>query len=151
MGRKIGAVIGGYIVMFLTVFITFTITYLLLGAEGSFEPGTYEVTTIWLLASIILSFIAAVVGGIVCVAIGKEKKTANYLAIFVLVLGLLFAIPELTSEDTRPTVRDGSVDNMTAMTYARQPIWLTLLNPLIGVAGVFVGAGLKDNKEEESA
>jgi len=59
MGRKIIAVVVGYIAMALLLFITFTVLYLILGTEGSFKPGSFEVSTIWVICSIIVSFGAA--------------------------------------------------------------------------------------------
>jgi len=43
MIRNTFGVVLGYVAMFAFVFITFTILYFILGADGSFEPGTYEV------------------------------------------------------------------------------------------------------------
>ena len=77
MGRKIIAVVVGYIAMALLLFITFTVLYLILGTEGSFKPGSFEVSTIWVICSIIVSFGAAMLGGYVCALIAKNKKTAK--------------------------------------------------------------------------
>lgn len=74
MGRKILGVIAGYIAMALFVFILFTILYLILGTEGSFVPNSFEVSTVWIISSIILSLCAAMLGGYVCAWIAKDKK-----------------------------------------------------------------------------
>jgi hypothetical protein len=140
MLRTIGGVLGGYVTMFMLVFITFTIAYLAMGAEGAFKPGSYEVTTLWLVVSIALGLIAATVGGVVCLAIAKNHKAVLALAGLVLVLGLLSAVPALTTSSASETkVRAGDVGNMEAMMNAKQPAWIALLNPLIGVAGVMIG------------
>ena len=44
MIRTILGVIIGYLVMVVIVFCTFTASYLLLGADRTFQPGSYEVT-----------------------------------------------------------------------------------------------------------
>lgn len=45
MARKIIGVIVGYIAMAAAIFITFTLLYLILGAEGSFQPGNFQAST----------------------------------------------------------------------------------------------------------
>ena len=142
MLRNILGVIGGYLTMFLFVFITFTVVYLILGTEGSFQPGSYEVSGIWVVISIILSIIAAVIGGLVCVLIAKNQKAGAILAVVVLVLGLAMAIPVLLAPDSN-IERTSDVDGMQAMSMAKQPIFIALLNPLIGAVGVLYGSRLR--------
>jgi len=139
MLRNILGVIGGYLSMFLFVFITFSLLYLILGTERAFQPGTYDVTVTWLIASIILSIIAAVLGGLVCVIIAKNQKAGTILAVVVLVLCLAMAIPVLLAPDSN-TERTSDVDGMEAMSMAKQPIFIALLNPLIGAVGVLYGS-----------
>jgi hypothetical protein len=142
MGKAIVSVILGYVVMAVTVFITFTVAYLVLGADGAFKPETYDITTTWVVISIVLSFVAAIAGGIVCAAVAKSPKPPKVLAAFVLILGLLLTIPSLTRDEVQPEVRMGETGNIEAMQGARQPLWITLLNPFIGAVGILVGAGL---------
>jgi hypothetical protein len=148
MLRNVLSVIAGYAAMFVFVFVTFTVAYLILGAEGSFQPGTYEVSGAWALLSIVLGLAAAILGGWVCMAIARNSKVAMVLAAVVLVLGILMAIPAFSEGgDDRPLVRGGDVGNMEAMQYARQPVWLLLLNPLLGAFGVILGSRMyKGNK-----
>jgi len=144
MLRTIGGVIVGYLAMFVFVFVTFTIAYLAMGSEGAFKPASYDVTALWIGVGFVVSSIAAIIGGFVCAAIAKNSKAPMALAGLVLVLGLLMAIPALMASDSGPpSVRAGNVSNFEAMQNAKQPGWWCLLNPLIGVAGVMLGARLK--------
>lgn len=144
MAKKIIGVVAGYIAMAAFVFISFTVLYLILGAEGSFQPGNYIVSTTWKILSIVLSFLAAITGGIVCNLISKDKKTAYWLAGIVFVLGIILAIPQLGSaEAEKNKLRSGNVDNIEAMQNAKQPDFMLLLNPLLGAIGVIAGAGMK--------
>lgn len=147
MVRNILGVVLGYVAIFIFVFITFTVLYFILGADGSFEPGTYEVSFIWIVLSFILGLVAAVLGGYICVLISKNQKTALVLAGFVLVLGLVMAIPALgdTTNEVQE-MRSADVPNMEAMQKAKQPAIMLLLNPIIGALGVFAGSKLR--KEE---
>lgn len=150
MGRKILAIIAGYIVMSLFLFIVFTVIYLILGTEGSFKPESFEVSTTWVISSVIVSFAAAMLGGYVCAWIAKNKKTAMILAGLVFVLGIMFALPELSAPaDNAGKVRSAELSSMEAMQQAKQPTLTLILNPLIGAFGIFMGARLR--KDEKSA
>ncbi len=143
MLKKILGVVAGYLVMAVFVFVTFGITFMILGTEGSFQSGSYEVSGAWIVASIVLSFIAAILGGLTCYAIGKSFAASIVLAGIVLIFGILMAIPTLADVDEEALVRGGDVAMMDAMQAAHQPAWLAFLNPLIGAAGVVIGARLR--------
>jgi len=141
MVRNIFGVIMGYAAMFGFVFISFTVLYLILGADGSFEYGTYEVSIIWIIISSILGLAAAVLGGYLCVLISKNDKAALVLAALVFVLGIVMAIPALgQSADEVYEMRKSDVSNMEAMQNAKQPGYILILNPIIGAFGVVSGS-----------
>ena len=141
MLRIIAAVIVGYLVIAILIFALFTVAYLVLGADRAFEPATYDVSTTWIVVSIVLGFVAAFIGGVVCSIMAKGTRAPLILAGVVVVLGILVAIPVLTSTDTAAEViRDGSVGNLEAMQNAKTPAWVALLNPLLGAVGVLAGA-----------
>lgn len=144
MGRRIVAVIAGYLVMFVMVFVTFTLAYLAMGADGAFKTMSYKVTPLWIGVSFVLSLIAALAGGWVCAAIAGDAKAVTWLAVFVLVLGILLAIPvAMQSEEGLPKLRMGDVPNMEAMMQAQTPVWVAFLNPLLGAVGALLGGRLK--------
>ena len=149
MFRSIAAVVVGYLVMFLLVFTLFTAAYLAMGTEAAFTPGTYEVSTLWVVISFVLGLVAALVGGYVCAAIARRGKAPLALAALVLGLGLLFAIPVLTAPQAS-TPRAGRVPNLEAMQNARTPGWVALLNPFVGAVGVLLGARLKRGPVESA-
>jgi hypothetical protein len=140
MGRAIASVVVGYIVIALFVFVTFSITYLILGADGSYRPGTYEVSAVWIGVSVVLSFAAAVLGGWVAARIARAPTPPKVLAGLVLVLGLAMAL--MTATPDTPTVRTAAPGVFEAAAQSRQPEWLLYLNPLLGFVGVLVGASL---------
>ena len=142
MLKTIGAVVGGYIAMFVVVFATFSLAFLAMGADGAFQSGTYDVTPVWLIVSFVLSFIAALIGGFVSVTISDDPKVPRALAVVVIVMGVITAIQIMTADPVVVT-RSADVGNMEAMMNAKQPIWVALLNPIIGAIGVMVGARLK--------
>ena len=143
MIRGVAGVIVGYVVMALLIFLTFSVAYMGMGTNRAFNPGSFDPSLFWIVISFFLSFVAALVGGYTCAVIAKSKRAAQVLAGLVFVIGIIVAIPVLTSGDPRRNVRTGDVPNLEAMTKARTPGWVALMNPLIGAVGVMVGAGLR--------
>ncbi len=151
MLRAAAAVILGYLTTAILVFATFTGAYLVMGADGAFKPGSYEVTATWLVASFALGLVAAVAGGWTCAAVARSGRAPMVLAVLVLVLGLLAALPAITKpQPAEPKVREGNVGHLEAMQNADQPVWVVLLNPLIGAAGVTLGARLSGRVRESA-
>lgn len=139
--RDVGAVISGYVVMLVLVVGLLSGLYLALGPDGAFEPGTYEPSVVWLIASTLLSITAALAGGFVCAAIAGVGRAPKALAVVVLVVGVVSAaLMPSPQSDTRPTVRSAATPTLEAMMNARQPDWVSWTNPLIGAIGVLVGA-----------
>lgn len=149
MLRTIGAVVLGYVAMFFFIFTTFSLLYLALGAERTYQPGTYDATALWMAASLPLSLAAAIGGGWVCARVAHNPSAAKYLAGLVLVLGVVSAYFELSSAPPPKEARTSNVTNMEAMMKSRQPTWVAVVNPIIGVVGVMLGARLVREKKRE--
>jgi hypothetical protein len=139
--RAVLAVIAGYVTLFAIVFASLSIAYLALGPERAFRPRTYDVSTTWLITHFILGLVGTMAGGAVCAWIARGRGAPMVLAVFVLVLGLLGAVAiALTPAPESPLLRDATVGNLEAMQMARQPLWVALVNALVGPAGVLIGA-----------
>lgn len=146
MWRSIGAVVAGYLVMALFVMVSFTVAYLSMGTERAFQKGSYDVSLLWIVTSFVLGLIAAVVGGYVCALIAINRTAPHALATVVVLLGLLMAVPLLRAhphDESATKRRTGEVGNFEAMQDAREPLWIALVNPFVGAAGVIIGAGMK--------
>lgn len=142
MGRIIAGVALGYVVMAGAVMGAFTIAYLAMGADRAFQTDSYEASRLWLVVSALLGLAAAVLGGWVAVRVGRTHRTAAVLAVAVVVLGVVLALPTLNAPRT-DEVRTGEVGNMEAMMKAQQPPVVSILNPIIGGIGVMIGARLR--------
>jgi hypothetical protein len=142
MGRTILSVIVGYLAMFAVVFLSLSLAYLSMGQERAFQPGSYDVSAVWLAVMFAISAIAALAGGFVCASIATGRTAPVALAVAVLVMGLLSAITASMSPPT-PAPRQGNIGNLEAMNNARQPAWVALLLPVIGAGGALAGAKLK--------
>jgi hypothetical protein len=143
MGRNILGVIAGYVAMFLIVFLVFTVAYLAMGAERAFKESSYDVSTLWIMVSVIVGFFAALVGGAVCALVSKRSMGATLsLMVLVLVLGAVSALMAMGKEapEGDAAVRGPETSNTEAMMNAQQPAWILIANPIIGVFGVMTGA-----------
>ena len=143
MLKSILAVIVSYVAMFIFLFAAFTGCYFALGVEGTFQTDSYNVTTVWIALTVVVCLVAGIIGGLLCAAISKSKKTCQVFAFIVLFLGLLACIPAMQRNPDAPNTRAGEVSNFEAMGLAVSPMWVHLLTPVISAAGVLLGARLK--------
>jgi hypothetical protein len=144
MLRAIASVIVGYIAMFAFIFITFSIAFVILGVEGSYKAGVYDVSLTWIVISMILSMIAALLGGWIAALIAATATPPRVLAALVLILGLAMSIPPIFMKDPNaPTTRPADVGLMEAMQYSKPPPFVAVITPFIGGVGVLIGAGLR--------
>ena len=149
MMRRILGVVLGYATMAVFIFLTFSLLYLILGADGSFEPKSYDVSLIWIIISFIFGIIAAVLGGYVCVLISKSQTPSMVLSALVLVIGLTLGISQLGPQINEvQEVRTESVPNWDAMQKAKQPAFILLMNPIIGALSVLGGSRLKKEYDD---
>lgn len=144
MLRSILGAIAGYVVMFIFIFVTFSGLFFVLGTERTFNPGNYQVSMLWVVISTVLGLIAAVAGGYVASMAGKGFTAVKILAGIILVMGALTAaMVAFTPAPTESRTTD--VANMEAMTKAQTPLWIAILNPIIGIVGAVVGGRMRKN------
>ena len=142
MGRIIGGVVLGYLVMSAVVIGVLTGGFLALGADRVFRPGTYEVSPLWIALWLLVGIASGLLGGVVCAAVGRSPRAPRALVVLVLLLGAIAAIPAFSPPAGEAEPRTGAV-SLEAMTKLKEPIWMALLNPIIGGAGVLAGARLR--------
>lgn len=140
MGRVIGSIVLGYVVIFLAVFGLMTASWVVLGPAGAFQPGSWEVTGLWNGLMLAAGLIAAVVGGYLCATVSRDMRGPKGLIGVVIVLGILFALPVLSGTPPATGPRPDSLPMFEAMANGIQPVWVALLNPLLGAVGVWWGA-----------
>lgn len=145
--KNAAGVILGYLTMFAVVMVSFSVLYQVLGADGAFQEGSFAVSSTWAVSSLVLSLVAALVGGWVCAKIAGTRAAVTSLAALVLVLGVLFAIPSF-GVDPAEAARAGDVDGIQAMQNAITPLWIAILTPLIGAVGVMLGGRVGPGEDE---
>lgn len=144
MARTIIAVVAGYLCMFVLVSVTITGVFLLMGAEWSFKPGSFEASNGWIVMSLVANLIIGIIGGFICALIAKGGKAPLVLALVVFALGLAFAVPAVVAHRANADlVRSGTVTFTDAMQKAREPLWVPFTAPIIGAVGVLIGGKAK--------
>lgn len=143
MLRKILGVIVAYIVMFVLTFISLTILYNVLGADGVFHPGNYQPTIAWLAGGAILTLVLTIIGGYIAALIGNGAGTAKALAVVIVVIGLIMAAATIFGPEKLPEVRPAGITMWEAIAKIQDPVWVCLVNPVIGAIGALIGGSLK--------
>ena len=144
MVRAIIAVIVSYILMLVLAVAGFMTLFAVMGSDWSFQPGKFEASNGWIVAALIIDFVGAIIGGLICALIAQGGKAPLALAILTLVLGIVFAFPALTKQKANSAlVRPGNVSQMEAMQKAYNPSWVPFAFPFVGAIGVLIGSRLR--------
>lgn len=133
--RNIGAAVLGYLVMGITVFVLFLVVGLVMVMADS---GGFVV------ASIVISLVAALIGGIVCAKVAADARGVWILIAAVVVVGVVMAIRPDTPVEAVTEGLDPAMAEMmeSAAETVEEPAWLQWLTPFLGAVGVFLGARL---------
>ncbi|MCY3612023.1 MAG: hypothetical protein OXH51_10860 [Gemmatimonadetes bacterium] len=140
--RNIGGAVLGWVVMFGCVVILMAGFWMMLGADGAFQAGSWEVSGAWNFGTIVINLIAAIVGGLVCARVSADKRGVWMLVALVVVLGVASALPDAPMGDAVAVVRPPDVSMTEAMMTAQEPEWMAWLYPVLGAVGALLGARL---------
>jgi len=143
MLRSTLGVIVSYALLFLLWTALFFCAYALFGPERVFQPDSYEVSTLWLVLTGLITFFGAVGGGYLCALIGRSTRACQVLAFVVFLVAILLCIKAMRRDVGGLHIRAGEVTAREAVELAVSPNWMHLLNPVIGAAGVLLGARMK--------
>ena len=130
-------VVVGYGAMVVLIFSSLLGAYLALGTEGAFKEGSFEVSTVWNVMSLVIGFVVALVGGWVCTKIAPSKGALTALILVVFILGAASIATAVMAPDPGP--RDEELASMEAMMQAVTPVWVAVANLVIGVVGAWLG------------
>ncbi len=137
--RNIAGAVLGWVVMFAGVVILFSVLWMVLRAEGSFRPESWEISGMWALGSIVVGLLAALPGGFVCSKVAADSRGVWMLVALVVILGVADA---LTGAQVVEGTRPEGVSMTEAMMSGQQPQWIAWLNPVLGTVGALIGARL---------
>ena len=149
--RAIAGVIVGYIVMMVGVFVLLTVAWLVIKADGAFmEAPSWEQSTTWVVASLVLGLLAAIIGGVACALIAVQgSKAPIALAVLVVVMGAITAWVQVGKQnsDEQPPPRAAETTMFEAMQNAHVPMLFLIGNPIVGAIGALIGARLLRRKD----
>jgi len=144
MARSIIAVIASYIVMFVLNFLAFVGLYQIVGQNNAFKPHSFLASNRWIAMSFAMIVVTGIIAGLICAAIAKGGKAPLALAVVILVLGFLLAIPAVMKHRANADmVRIGDVPSMEAAQKAHWPVWVPFTFPIVSAVGVLIGGRLK--------
>ena len=145
--KNIGAAVAGYVVMFAVAFPLFSLLWMVLGADGSFQPGSWEVSRAWLWASIPLGAIVSTAGGFACSKLAPSRQGVAILVGLVIVFAVLAFVEPV---EVGASLRPDDISMFDGMSQAQLPTWMLWLNPVIGVIAVLLGARLEEGRRKSA-
>ena len=143
MLKSILAIVVSYLAMFVIFMAIFTGLYFVLGVERVFQTDSYDVSTVWIVLTLVIGFLVSLFAGYLCVAISKSFRTGQIFALVVFLLALVQCVSALKRNPDAPNTRAGEVEMLDAMKLAVTPLWLHFVNPILSGAGVLIGARMK--------
>jgi membrane associated rhomboid family serine protease len=143
MVRNILAVIASFVVIYAIVIAGNAVAYTVLGPDRVYHPGVWDITLLWGATMLVIGLVAALVAGFSCAKIARNRKGAVLtLAAVIAVLGLAQLGLVLAAPEPEDPVRPDDFTMEQAMTNARQPVWFALVNPIVAVSGILIGANV---------
>lgn len=143
MLKSILAIIVSYVVMFVLFMAIFVGCYFALGIERVFQPDSYEVSTLWVVLTLVIAFLVTMFAGYLCAAISTNWRACQVFALIVFLLALWQCFSGMKRDSEGPNVRAGDVTYLEAISHAVTPMWLHFVNPIVNGAGILLGARMK--------
>ena len=144
--KNVLAAVLGYVVMFAVSFPLFALMWMVLGASGSFEQGSWDVSGSWIGSSIVLGAIVSITGGFTCSKLAASRQGVAMMLGLVIAVGVVGIVSGMPNAAAVPGVRPDDVSMFDAMMSAERPTWMLWLDPVVGVMGVVLGAMLEARK-----
>jgi hypothetical protein len=115
MVRSIIAVVVSYITMFVLNFLGFVGLYTVIGPGNAFKPRSFLASNRWIAMAFAIVLVSGIIAGLLCAAIARGRKATLALAVIILAVGLMLAIPAvMKSRANAGMVRVGDVPAMEA-------------------------------------
>jgi hypothetical protein len=143
MLKSIIAIVVSYIAMFVFFMVVVIGCYVALGSERVFKPDSYEISALWLVLTVIVSFLASAIAGYLCAVISGSWATCRVFAFIVFLATLGFCVASLRQSQESPNVRASEVSYADGIRLGVSPMWLHFVSPVISGLGVLVGARMK--------
>lgn len=147
MVRSILAVVVSYITMFVLNFLAFVGLYTIVGPGQAFKPRLYLASNRWIAMAFAIVLVSGIIAALLCAAIARGRKSTLALAVIILAIGLMLAIPAvMKSRANAGMVRVGDVPAMEAAEKAYWPVWAPVTFPFVSAVGAVIGGKLKKRR-----
>lgn len=142
MLRNLLGILAALLAINVVVFVGFFGGGYLLGAERVLQPGSYDASALWLVVSSLIGLTAAFCGGVACQSVARDVRASRALAALIFALGIAAWVmgSGATEPPPRPPGETGFAAVRAAAEHGREPLATRILNPLLGIAGVLIGA-----------
>ncbi len=143
MLKNLLSILLGYFSMSMFILLTFSTLFIILGTEVSLQPNSYQISFIWLHISIVLTMLASILGGYICIKFANNRKNVYSLAVSILILGLIISFAKISNPDLIASLsRSGEISSIEAMLKAKQPISMMFIHPFISAIGILIGGNV---------
>lgn len=146
MMRNFGGLILGGVVWQAATIAFFTLMWLAMGADRSFQPGVWEVSTLWACGALVAYAAAGVASGCSCGKVARGGWAPKLLCVLVLALGVATVF-----RSAGTGVRPEDVGLLEAASNAAYPAWAAWLNAIVGPLAILYGASKALPSGEENA
>ncbi len=146
MMRNFGGLILGGVVWQAATIAFFTLMWLAMGADRSFQPGVWEVSTLWACGALVAYAAAGVASGCSCGKVARGGWAPKLLCVLVLALGVATVF-----RSAGTGVRPEDVGLLEAASNAAYPAWAAWLNAIVGPLAILYGASKALPSDEENA
>jgi hypothetical protein len=155
MLRAIASAILGYVVMAAGVIGGIAALWFSLGSRFAFADNSSMASTQWSVATLLMGFLAALVGGSVATKAGGPvaQRAVRILVILLLVLGTAQWVMQFDRAPA-PLPPGKTLDDLTFMEagqYAVSPSWYNAAIVLVGAVGVAIGGHCCSRAQPEQA
>jgi hypothetical protein len=144
--RATAGVVAGWLTMGVLVMAGFAAGPMLLGVERVFEPGTYRAATLWIVLALFIGLLGAAAGGWVAARLGRGRAPVLVLAALMVLLTVSNELRRAPATDAPPVARPPQQSVFEALQasreHAREPLVTRVTNPIAGLLGLWIGAGL---------
>ncbi len=91
--------------------------------------------------------VGAIVGGLVSALIAGRSLGPKILAAAMLVFGVITAVPVIRGTQAEPGPRPADEAMQDTLKKLEEPTWVAIANPIVGFAGVMIGAAAVRRKK----
>jgi hypothetical protein len=136
MIRFVASIVAGYLVMAVLVVLGFALAMVV--PDFAFEKDSFDVSTGWILFTLMVSLVAAAAGGLVAAIIARRHSAVLVLAILAFAIGLLSATANRAKEKPSNDAVAG-MSTLERAKNAKQPDWYAFLLPFVAAGGIALG------------